>query len=376
MSSWRSPHLDEQNAVKLGVDNHTVAAMRRLVALQTAAGVTPLFSLRHLSHLADTDYRFVRAVVARTVDPYRDISFPKKSGGSRAISAPSEDLLKLHRWMLANVLSGRRVHAASFAYEPGGSIVECARRHVGARWMIKMDLHDFFGFITENRVFRHFQTEGYSNLVAFELARLCTRPRVAARQNPMATRYNSIHAYAGTAIGVLPQGAPTSGALANRVAWDMDSRLWALAADAGAVFTRYSDDITFSFGEGFRRSDAGSFIRSVYAAVRDNRFVPHLKKTRVIPPGARHVVLGLNADSDAVRLLSEFKRRIEVHIRGVRLHGPVRHARHREFQSVFSMVEHVDGLISFAIGVEGEYGRARREDWQSALDVHKYLGGI
>jgi RNA-directed DNA polymerase len=51
----------------------------------------------------------------------------------------------------------------------------------------------------------------------------------------------------------LPQGAPTSPALANLLAWPLDCRLLDLAEAAGAHYTRYADDLAFSGDADFAR---------------------------------------------------------------------------------------------------------------------------
>jgi RNA-directed DNA polymerase len=110
-----------------------------------------------------------------------------------------------------------------------------------------------------------------------------------------------------------------------------------------------------------------AIIARISDIINGEGFVVHDKKTRVVPPGARHVVLGLMLGSDGLRLLPEFKRRIDVHIRGVDVFGLPGHAGHRNFDSILSFVNHVDGCLAFAQGVEPGYSRKARERWNAAL---------
>jgi hypothetical protein len=231
-----------------------------------------------------------------------------------------------------------------------------------------MDLHDFFETIEEVRVYSVFHSLGYSPLVSLELARICTRFALFGYGQRIRSRsYPAIPSYATRAEGWLPQGAPTSGALANAATLVLDRKLTKVASQYGLTYTRYSDDLTFSAGVTFSRGRAASLINHVRNIIRDEHLVLHDKKTRVVPPGARHIVLGLMLGSDSVRLLPEFKRRIDVHIRGVDRFGLAQHAAHRGFRSIFSFINHVDGCLAFAQGIEPLYARQSRERWNAAL---------
>ncbi|WP_367182171.1 reverse transcriptase family protein [uncultured Arthrobacter sp.] len=228
--------------------------------------------------------------------------------------------------------------------------------------MVKMDLHDFFGTVTEASVYRVFRRLGYGKLVSFELARITTRAE-NARHAPWLAASTVIESYAVAGVGVLPQGGPTSGILANAAAARLDKFLQAFALQRGLTYTRYSDDLLFSGLDAFHRSAAEMVTREVSGHIRKAGFVTHRTKTRIVPPGSRNVVLGLLVD-DSVRLMPEHRRRIEVHLRGVEKFGLARHSTHRGFNSVFSFVDHLAGWIAFALGVE----RERASRWHQRLN--------
>ena len=276
--------------------------------------------------------------------------------------------MEVQRWILHRVLPSARNHPSSYAYQTGRSIIHCARAHLGARWLLKMDLHDYFDTIAETRVYGIFRSLGYPPLVSFELARICTRlplGRYVRQHRPRI--YSSIPSYEIYANGWLPQGAPTSGALANAATFKLDQKLARISSQYELTYTRYSDDLMFSGGAAFNRATAARFIDHVRNIVNDDKFIVHDKKTRIVPPGARHVVLGLLLTPEGIRLLPEFKRRIDVHIRGVDRFGLARHVAHRGFRSIFSFINHIDGCLAFAQGVESEYAQYCMERWNSAL---------
>jgi RNA-directed DNA polymerase len=359
------PHVYQQAGLDLGIEPEALNRASAERARLLAQGAYPILSLGHLAKETGASYNYLREVVSRSRDPYRSIVVPKAAGGARAISAPEPVLMEVQRWILENVLVNLPAHPASYAYRPNVSIVQCATQHQGARWMVKMDLHDFFGTVSEPSVFRVFRRLGYGRLVAFELARITTRAE-NAQHVPWIAASKVIASYGVNEVGVLPQGGPTSGSLANAASARLDSFLQAYALRKNLTYTRYSDDLVFSSFDQFQRSVAESVAQEVTGLIRRAGFVAHRTKTHIVPPGARKVVLGLLVD-ESVRLMPEHRRRIEVHLRGCEEFGLASHASHRGFDSVFSFIDHLAGWIAFALGVE----RERASCWRDRL--HRIL---
>ena len=243
--------------------------------------------------------------------------------------------------------------------------------------MVKLDLHDFFHSIDERQVYDIFVGLGYEKLPSFEIARICTRQAIfgALRSGALRTgnRYSSIPAYSTDLLGFLPQGAPTSGALANLVAFKMDERISTIAADRGLTYTRYADDIVLSGTDSFNRLLARELIHLVDGVVRLSDFALHAKKTRIVPPGARHIVLGLLVDGDRVRLSKQMRMRIETHVYGVERFGLAGHKEARGFSSAVGLARHIDGLLAFAYDIDPQWASRRRARWEDSLHRDAFM---
>jgi RNA-directed DNA polymerase len=159
-----------------------------------------------------------------TVDrSYRSVEIAKRSGGTRRLDVPNDALKKLQRGILHKLLTRLTVHPSAHGFVAGKSIVTNAQPHVGATLVLKMDLRDYFTRTTQQRVVEYFHGIGWDEPAATLLAELCCYQ------------------------GHLPQGAPTSPAISNLVNYPMDSRIEGLARSQSAVYTRYADDMTFSW---------------------------------------------------------------------------------------------------------------------------------
>ncbi|MFF3026258.1 reverse transcriptase family protein [Microbacterium sp. NPDC057944] len=364
-----APHLSRVIASQHGLDPDSTSAYIRRLEILRATGSPALLTLNHLALSANVDWAELRGIVRRSSAPYRPIRIRKKSGGHRDLLSPNDELLKVQRWVLDNILVHSPRHPDSFAYFEKVTTRECAERHVGATWMLKTDLHDFFPSVTERQVYRVFLELGYSPLLSFELARLCTWPN--QRTSVASLSPNDTRPYARTVEGVLPQGAPTSGALANAVSRGLDRGLSRLALRHGLVYTRYSDDITLSGSGSFSRKYAAALIPKVRAIVERSGFNLHQKKTRIIPPGARKLVLGIMVTESGLAIMPEQKRRVDLYIHSVAKYGPVEFAKHRKFESALAMINHVEGWLAYLYHIDAAWTRTRSVKWFKALESHQ-----
>jgi retron-type reverse transcriptase len=177
---------------------------------------------------------------ASTTSHYVRFRIPKKSGGTREISAPMPKIAAAQQWILANVLSKLPSEPPAHGFIPGRSTVTNATPHVKRAVVVNLDLKDFFPSISFPRVQGLFQALGYSPAVATVFALLSTE---APRKE---VEYEGRKYHVALGPRGLPQGACTSPAISNLAARILDRRLGGLAAKLGWTYTRYADDLTFS----------------------------------------------------------------------------------------------------------------------------------
>lgn len=371
MTRW-SPQHYLKGAVEACADPTVVRRALSVAEEITARNpyIYPVFTLRHLSFLANVEYGTLRSIVSRgNQNPYRVFRVRKRPREGQApryrvIAVPSPALMKTQRWIVNNILVHATPHPASTAYSKGCKLLDAASPHCGASWLIKLDVRNFFESISEIAVYRVFRSLGYQALPAFELTRLCTRlgSRTRRRSNQTWEQRHlrpTISSYANYRIGHLPQGAPTSPMLANLAVKQLDLLISRLALEHGFNYTRYADDLTLSsMGKSLTRNDCRSLIGKVYAIFGRFGFSPNVSKTQIVPPGSRKIVLGLLVDGRRPKLQREFKAKLRQHLFFLQRTdvGPVSHARVKGFASVLGLKHHVLGLALFARQIEPEYG--------------------
>src|SRR3989338_2102992 len=195
---------------------------------------------------------------------YRPIEIKKKSGGVRQIYAPSGRLKFLQRRILSKLLEKVRLPPFVFGGVKGKSIINNASCHLGSKYLLNLDIENFFPSVNWQLVRKLFIDLGCDSSVADVLTRFTTLD------------YR------------LPQGAPTSPYILNLVLSNLDRRFFLLACSNRLTYSRYFDDITISGGKRLIGLEE-SFLE----ILRQEGFTINLKKKYLYGPSEDKKVTGL-----------------------------------------------------------------------------------
>ena len=273
---------------------------------------------------------------------YRYAFAPKKNGAPRLIESPKPKLMAIQRRILHEILDLVPTHDSAHGFVAGRSCLSAAQVHAGETIVVTVDLKDFFLNTRLSRVHHIFRSLGYPWAVARVLTGLCSSstPRSVFSKVAIAQRhdwltqktYQSPH---------LPQGAPTSPALANLAAWHLDVRVRGLAKTFGANYTRYADDLAFSGDRDFA-GKIKPFVAGIDEIARSEGFVLNDRKTRIMRRGGCQRVTGIVVN-DHINVPRAVFDALKATLHNCRRNGPVAENRAglRDFRA------HLDGKITW-----------------------------
>jgi retron-type reverse transcriptase len=273
----------------------------------------------------------------------------------------------MQRQILQKLLNRVPPHEATHGFIRGRSSVTHAAAHSGKQVVIRMDLKDFFPNIPAGRIHALFAKLGYSDQVARLLAGLCTHitPGVVLADSQV-KQHLSFAERQPFRSAHLPQGAPTSPALANLCAFRLDMRLDALAETMDARYTRYADDLVFSGDRDFSAC-VHRFHVQVAAIALEEGFVINTRKTRIMRAATRQQVTGLVVNRHPNLPRGTFDHYKAILTNCVR-YGPASQNRsnHPDFRA------YLQGIISYALMVNPHRGKLlqtlyQRIGWDEGL---------
>lgn len=307
-------------------------------------------SPRYLDWFADVEgYRGAAETESTRHYTYRWV--PKRNGPPRLIEAPKQLLKGLQRKILREILDPVAPHDCAHGFRRGRSCLTGAQLHAGEDIVVTMDLEDFFPSVAIRAVHGLFRSLGYPWVVTRLLTGLCSTVTPAMLFNSLAAGKRPGRDSRDRFLqGHLPQGAPTSPALANLCVRRLDCRLDGLARRLGARYTRYGDDLAFS-GDGEFAARCGGFLRMASAICADEGFAVNRAKTRVMRQGGRQRVTGLTVN-DHINVRRGDYDRLKATLHNCARHGPAGQNRdsHPDFRA------HLDGRVTWVENVNPPRG--------------------
>lgn len=328
-------------------------------------GLPVIFDQQHLSYLLCMEHRNLRQLVKSASSYYKYFAIRKRRGGLRRIMSPYSELRDVQTWIKENILDKIELPNCVKAFVKGRNIMENAKMHEGRKYILKVDITNFFESIGVRQVYVAFRKMGYDRSVAAWLANLCTakiedyKYEQLEDQEEIQKLFNDLY---HKSEPFLVQGAPTSPGLANIICNRMDKRMMGLANKHGFSYSRYADDMTFSADKKDRLPKV-SMIRKI---VETEGFHLNEEKIELLHEGNRQIVTGLLVDNH-VRVPGRYKKDIKRHIHFCLKYGGREHF-HRIAPGKAFGKEWLAGRIRYIHSVEPEtakklWAEFERIDW-------------
>jgi RNA-directed DNA polymerase len=288
---------------------------------------------------------------------------PKRSGGPpRLIEAPKARLKAVQRRVLTEILDLAPVHPQAHGFVRGRSCLSGAQAHAGEHVVVCADLRDFFPNIRAARIHGLFRSFGYPTAVARALTGLCTTstPQSVFARVDGADRHDWLTRKMFGAPH-LPQGAPTSPALANLCAWRFDQRCAGLAGALGGRYTRYADDLTFS-GDAAFAARTSTLIAAIAEIAGEEGFANNPAKTRIMRRSRPQRVTGVVVN-EHINIERRAYDRLKATLHNCRVAGP--NSQNRDGRSDFRA--HLDGRVGWVEQVNPARGAKLRAVFEAVI---------
>ena len=282
---------------------------------------------------------------------YRTFNIPRRNGKERRIDAPTRTLKYIQRLIHESLTRIYGPHDAVHGFLAQRSIVTNAKKHVGRRYVLNIDLADFFPSITRRRIYGRLVAEPYG-----------LNQKIA----------NLIAALSTNASSQLPQGSPASPVIANIMAGEMDDELARLCGSLRCWYTRYADDITISIWRGEISPQIARYPHArgtgqviigdkLTDIIERNGFKINERKSRLQSWWTRQLCTGLLVNGDRVSPPRTYMRRLRALVEHWRKNGwrdaaqvLAKEENRPLFQDRERLLNHVLGRIGYVRMVRGQ----------------------
>ncbi|MGX9275229.1 reverse transcriptase family protein [Pantoea ananatis] len=255
------------------------------------AGLPPLVSWSVLSVAIGVSPHFLNSIIRNKWKYYRTFTISKGRGKKkRLIEAPRVSLKLMQSWLVYHLshIDRRAISDHSYAFIPGvNGIYNAAQKHCGSKWILSIDLKDFFHTVTCEKIAPALINMGYRQDQAVKIMDLVTF------QNR------------------LPQGAPSSPYFSNISFKPTDDLILEILAGRSINYTRYADDLTFSGVD--LNFDVEEFKEEIIQLLQSHGWVIALDKVKVSKIPNRLKVHGFLVHNERPVLTKGYRNKIRAY---------------------------------------------------------------
>lgn len=277
---------------------------------------------------------------------YTEIDIPKKNGEPRKIFVPNDKILYLQKRVNEILIDSFNPHFRAFGFVKGRNTVQNAQLHLRKKYLLNIDLKDFFPSVSSGRVRSMFINYFKLNPeIASSLTNLCCHPS-----------------------GFLPQGAPTSPTITNILCKTLDKNLFNFAQKTGhrVTYSRYADDITFSSNNPFDeklvsiRNETIVLGFELQEIIKKNGFQINDDKTRIQKNNQHQEVTGvivnqkLNIDRRFIRKIRAMLFSIESNLMDLSIPKKKFEDSNYKGSSIIDLFKVLKGMIEYVGMVKGK----------------------
>lgn len=346
---------------ELGHSDEFIRETLRYASTLDEKGLPVIFDQQHLAFLLMMEKRKLKKLIREVSGHYKYFAIKKRSGGLRRIMSPYRDLREIQTWIKESILDKIEQPDYVTAFVKGRNTLGNAKMHEGKKYILKVDIANFFESINVRRIYNAFCRMGYEKGVSSWLANLCTSKMNEYKYNQLEEQKEVQKLFDELMLREEPfliQGAPSSPALANIICYRMDRRMMGLANNNGINYSRYADDMTFSANDMANLPKVGMIKR----IVESEGFCLKDDKTEFLHEGNRQIVTGLLVDG-RVRVPRSYIKDIKRNIHFCLKYGGREHFNRIAPGQAFGK-EWLNGRICYVYSVEPEIAKKLWADFE------------
>ncbi|MFA0670611.1 RNA-directed DNA polymerase [Vibrio splendidus] len=270
-------------------------------------------------------------------EKYKVYRIPKRKHGFRVIAQPTKELKTYQRAFIS--LIQLPVHECAMAYCKEKSIKDNAAAHKNNKYLLKLDLENFFNSITPEIFWEVWAS--FTSLPSEEDRKWMEKLLFWDKQGKL----------------VLSVGAPSSPLLSNFCMTNFDKELTSYCKKKDVSYTRYADDLTFSTN----KRDALFSFPAVISEFLDKHFSSRLminhSKTAFSSKAHNRHVTGITITNEGKLSLGRERKRY------------IKHKVHQfkiEKLDPYE-IQHLKGLLAFAKHIEPKFIKSLNNKYSKLL---------